>query len=143
MVEDSSFFVEDERVHPIIAKMDGVAFEVHQFNVHWPLEKGRSNPEKIVRGARWTLEQGKEYILYYGPVIWKSKDYYAFIERDWLKTFWKAGLPKQHPRMHYYLNTFPHAHGCGRPVGPESNPHSVLGLTKWLIQEVKGVADTR
>jgi len=39
--------------------------------------------------------------------------------------------------MHYYLNTFPHAHGRGRPIGPESDPHSVLGITKWLIREIK------
>jgi hypothetical protein len=24
-----------------------------------------------------------------------------------------------------------------RPVGPESDPHSKLGFTKWLIQEIK------
>jgi hypothetical protein len=39
--------------------------------------------------------------------------------------------------MHYYLNTFPHEDGRGRPVGPETDPHSVLGLTKWLIEEIK------
>jgi hypothetical protein len=137
MVEHPSFFAEDARVHPIIEKMDGVAFEVHQFNRLWPLETGWSKPDKVVKGAKWTLAQDKEYIFYYGPVIWKSKNYHPFIERDWLKTFWKAELPKRHPRMHYYLNLFPHAHGCGRPVGPESDPHSVLGFTKWLIQEIK------
>ena len=83
------------------------------------------------------LDQGKEYIFYYGPVIWKSEQYYEFIERDWLVKYWKTGLPKRHRRMHYYLNTFPHAHGRGRPVGPESDAHSVLGFTKWLIQEIK------
>ena len=68
---------------------------------------------------------------------WNRARDYEFIERDWLHKYWEAGLPKHHPRMHYYLNTFPHAHGRGRPVGPESDPHSVLGLTKWLIQEIK------
>ena len=39
--------------------------------------------------------------------------------------------------MHYYLNTFPHEEGRWRPVGPESDPHSTLGFTKWLIEEIK------
>ncbi len=137
MVEEPSFFAEDARAQAIIAKVEGVAYEAHQFNRHWPLETGWSKPEKVVRGAKWTLARDKEYIFYYGPVIWKSKQYYEFIERDWLHKFWKAGLPKHQPRMHYYLNTFPHAHGRGRPLGPESDPHSVLGMTKWLIQEIK------
>ena len=137
MVEEPSFFAEDPRAQAIIEKMEGVAYEAHQFNRHWPLETGWSKPEKVVRGAKWTLDQGKEYIFYYGPIIWKSKQYYEFIERDWLYKYWEAGLPKYHSRMHYYLNTFPHAHGRGRPIGPESDPHSVLGFTKWLIQEIK------
>lgn len=137
MVEEPSFFADDRRARAVIEKMDGVAYEAHQFNRHWPLETGWSKPEKVVLGAKWTLDQGKEYIFYYGPIIWKSEQYYEFIERDWLYKYWKAGLPKHHPRMHYYLNTFPHAHGRGRPIGPESDPHSVLGLTKWLIQEIK------
>ena len=137
MVEEPTFFATDPRAQAIIGKMEGVAYEAHQFNRHWPLETGWSKPENVVQGAKWTLAQDKEYIFYYGPIIWKSKRYYEFIERDWLKKYWQAGLPKHHPRMHYYLNTFPHAHGRGRPVGPESNPHSILGLTKWLIQEVK------
>ncbi|MDD2598138.1 MAG: hypothetical protein PHO37_02775 [Kiritimatiellae bacterium] len=137
MVEEPSFFAEDARAQEVIAMMEGIAYECHQFNRHWPLETGWSKPAKVIQGARWTLAQGKEYIFYYGPVIWKSPDYYEFIERDWLEKYWQAGLPKHHPRMHYYLNTFPHDHGRGRPVGPESDPHSVLGLTKWLIQEIK------
>ena len=137
MVEHPSFFAEDPRARTIVDKMEGVAYEAHQFNRHWPLATGWSKPEKVVRGAKWTLDQGKDYILYYGPIIWKSEKYSEFIEREWLYTFWKAGLPKHHAQMHYYLNTFPHAHGRGRPIGPESNPHSVLGMTKWLIQEIK------
>jgi hypothetical protein len=137
MVEHPSFFAKDIRAQAIMKKMEGIAYEAHQFNRHWPLETGWSKPEKVVRGAKWTLDQGKEYIFYYGPVIWKSDPYYEFIERDWLYKYWRAGLPKHHPRMHYYLNTFPHGHGRGRPLGPESDPHSVLGLTKWLIQEIK------
>lgn len=138
MVEEPRFFADDPRAQAIILKMEGVAYEAHQFNRHWPLETGWSRPDAVVRGATWTLAQGKEYIFYYGPIIWKSKQYHDFIERDWLTTYWKAGLPKQHPLMHYYLNTFPNEHGRGRPVGPESDPHSVLGFTKWLIQEIKG-----
>jgi hypothetical protein len=141
MVEHPSFFADDARVKPIVDKVEGIAYEAHQFNRHWPLETGWSKPQLVVRGAKWTLGQGKEYIFYYGPIIWKSKQYKPFIERDWLKTYWKAGLPKHHPKMHYYLNTFPHGSGRGRPVGPETDPHSILGFTKWLIQEIKGVPD--
>lgn len=137
MVEEPSFFSENPKAQAVIQKMEGVAYECHQFNRHWPLETGWSKPKKVVKGAKWTLTQGKEYIFYYGPIIWKSPQYYEFIERDWLYKYWKAGLPKHHPRMHYYLNTFPHAHGRGRPIGPESDPHSVLGITKWLIREIK------
>ena len=139
MVEHPSFFADDSRVHPIIEKMEGVAYECHQFNRHWPLETGWSNPEAVIRGAKWTLAQNKDYIFYYGPIIWKkdTKRYYEYIERDWLKTYWAAGLPKHHPKMHYYLNTFPNGSGRMRPIGPESDPHSVLGFTKWMIEAIK------
>ena len=137
MVEHPDFFAVDQRVHPIIEKMEGVAYECHQFNRHWPLETGWSRPDRIVRGAQWTLDQGKEYIFYYGPILYKSERYHEFIERDWLKTYWEAGLPKHHPRMHYYLNTFPHLSARRRPVGPETDPHSTLGFAKWLIEEIK------
>jgi hypothetical protein len=142
MVEHPSFFADDKRVHPIIEKMEGVCVEVHQFNRHWPLEKGWVKPELVVRGAKWTLEQGKDYVFYYGPIIYKtSKHYKPFIEREWLKTYWKAGLPKHHPKMHYYLNIFPHLSARQRPVGPETDPNSKLGFTKWLIQEIKSIPD--
>lgn len=139
MVQEPSFFAVDKRVEPIIEKCDGVAYECHQFNRHWPLETGWGKPEKVIAGAKWTLAKNKEYIFYYGPIRWKGKVYYDFVERDWLEKFWKWGLPKRHPKMHYYLNTFPHADGRGRPIGPETNPHSVLGLTRWIIGEVKGL----
>ncbi len=139
MVQQPSFFADDERVHPIIAKFDGVTLEVHQFNRHWPLEKGWVKPAKVVSGAKWTIAQGKEYIFYFGPIMWKEKRYSPFIERDWLRTYWAAGLPKQDPLVHYYLNIFPNESGRGRPVGPEADPHSDLGFTKWLIEEIKGI----
>jgi hypothetical protein len=37
----------------------------------------------------------------------------------------------------HYLNIFPHASGRMRPCGPETDPHSKLGFTKWLIEEIK------
>ncbi|MGZ0655366.1 hypothetical protein ACWPKO_12860 [Coraliomargarita sp. W4R53] len=137
MVQHPSFFATDERFQAIMDKCDGIAYECHQFNRHWPLETGWGKPEEVIKGAKWTLEQGKEYIFYYGPIRWKGSKYYEFMERDWLQKFWKAGLPKHHPNMHYYLNTFPHEDGRGRPVGPETNPHSILGFTKWLIMEIQ------
>lgn len=138
MVTHASFFADNPKARKIIKSMDGIAYESHQFNRHWPFETGWTRPKELVRGAKWTLGQGKEYIFYYGPFVYKEyKEYYEFVERDWLYKFWKAGLPKRHPRMHYYLNAFPHAHGQKRPVGPESDPHSYLGMMKWLIQEVR------
>lgn len=139
MVQDPSFFATDERFKPIMDVVDGIAYESHQFNRHWPRETGWGKPEKIIQGAKWTLNQGKEYIFYYGPVIWKNDKakYYEFVERDWLIKFWQEGLPKHHPKMHYYLNLFPHDSGRMRPVGPETDPHSKLGFTKWLIEEIK------
>jgi len=127
-------------------KMEGVCYEAHMFNRHWPLETGWSQPERVVKGAKWTIDQGLEYVFYFGPILLKSKRdftdtegvYYKFIERDWLKAFWKAGLPKHHPNVHYYLNLFPHGSGRDRPVGPETDPESTLGFTKWLIEEIKG-----
>jgi hypothetical protein len=44
---------------------------------------------------------------------------------------------------HLDIVTFPHEHGRGRPVGPETDPHSVLGFTKWLIEEIKGSGERR
>ncbi len=138
MVTHASFFADDPKARDVIKKMNGVAYESHQFNRHWPIEKGWTRPKELVRGAKWTLAQDKEYIFYYGPFIYKqSKGYYDFVERDWLYKYWKAGLPKHHSNMHYYINAFPHAHGSKRPVGPESNPHSYLGMMKWLIKEIK------
>lgn len=138
LVEDPSFFATDPEAMKVIKLSEGVAYEAHQFNRHWPLETGWSRPGPVVEGAKWALEQGLEYVFYYGPILWRPSEHYEpFIEREWLQAYWTAGLPKRHPKMHYYLNTFPHHTGRGRPVGPESDPHSVLGLTKWLIEEIK------
>jgi hypothetical protein len=137
MVEHPRFFARNPQAQAIIQSMEGVAYEAHQFNRHWPLETGWSRPEPVVQGAKWTLRQGKEYIFYYGPFRYKQTEgYREFIERDWLYSYWKAGLPKRNPRMHYFLNAFPYG-GCKRPVGPESDPHSNLGMAKWLIQQVR------
>lgn len=140
MVEHPNFFAEDPAAQKIIQSMEGVVYEAHQFNRHWPLETGWSRPGPVVQGAKWTLAQGKQYIFYYGPFLFKENaSYHPFIEREWMQAFWKAGLPKHHPKMHYFINAFPHA-GCKRPVGPESDPHSNLGLTKWLIEEIHATA---
>ncbi len=139
MVQEPSFFAIDKRVHPIIAKFEGVALEVHQFNRHWPLETGWVKPAKVVAGAKWTIEQKKEYIFYFGPIMWKEKRYAPFIEREWMNKYWDAGLPKHDPLVHYYLNTFPNESGRFRPVGPESDPNSTLGFAKWMVEEIKGM----
>lgn len=141
MVEHPCFFAEDPEAGKVIQLMDGVVYEAHQFNRHWPLRTGWSRPEPVVRGAKWALDQGKDYIFYYGPFRFREVDgYHEFIERDWLYEFWGAGLPKRNPRMHYFLNAFPHG-GCKRPVGPESDPHSNLGMARWLIEELGAAPD--
>lgn len=143
LVTHASFFMENPDAAKIIKSMDGVAYESHQFNRHWPFETGWTRPDELAKGAKWTLDQGLEYIFYYGPFVYKEFEGYTdFIERDWLYRFWDAGLPKHHPNMHFYLNAFPHAHGSKRPVGPESDPHSYLGMLKWLIEEIKGPQPT-
>jgi len=68
MVQEPSFFATDARFQPIMDKCDGIAYECHQFNRHWPLETGWGKPEKVIAGATWTLDQNKEYIFYYGPI---------------------------------------------------------------------------
>lgn len=138
MVEEPSFFATDPEAREVIKMTEGVGYEAHQFNRHWPLETGWSRPKPVVKGATWALEQGLEYVFYFGPILWRRSELYEpFSERTWLQAFWDAGLPKRHPRMHYFLNTFPHHTGRGRPVGPESDPHSILGFAKWLIEEVR------
>ena len=138
MVEEPSFFATNAEAQKVIKMTSGVAYEAHQFNRHWPLETGWSKPKEVVAGATWTLEQDLDYVFYYGPILWKQDERYEpFIERKWIESFWAAGLPKHHAKMHYYLNLFPHHTGRNRPVGPESNPHSILGFSKWMIEEVK------
>ncbi len=138
MVVHPAVFLDDLEARAIISTMDGICIESHQFNRYWPLGNEISNPEEIARGAKWVLEQGLDYIFYYGPYQYKGCETYTdFLERDWLKAFWARGLPKHHENMYYYLNAFPHGCGSQRPVGPESDPYSYLGFAKWLIQELE------
>ena len=138
MVEEPTFFATNPEAQKVIKMTSGVAYEAHQFNRHWPLQSGWSKPESVAKGAAWTLENNLEYIFYFGPILWKrDKRYQPLIERKWLEAFWAAGLPKHHAKMHYYLNLFPHHTGRGRPVGPDSDPHSILGFTKWVSEKVK------
>jgi hypothetical protein len=121
MVEHPSFFAEDKRFQPIMDKIEGIAYECHQFNRHWPLEKGWVRPEPVIRGAKWTLSQGKEYVFYYGPIMYEPK-MHPSIERKWLQTYWEKGLPKHHPKMHNYLNTFPHESARNLPFTGVTDP---------------------
>jgi hypothetical protein len=144
MVVDPDAFVDIPAARDIIALMDGVAYEAHQFGDNWPLGVHKSDPVKLARGANWTLDQGLEYVFYYGPIRSSSclqygEEHYPEpdVERTWMQAFWAAGLPIQHDKMTYYLNLFPFWCGADRPVGPESDPNSMLGYTKWLIEQVK------
>ncbi|MEM6506345.1 MAG: hypothetical protein AAF711_12965 [Planctomycetota bacterium] len=102
MVEEPSFCATDPEVQEVIKMTGGVAYEAHQFNRHWPLKTGWSKPDAVVKGAMWALEQDLKYIFYYGPILWDQDERYKpFIERQWMKDFWSAGLPKHAPKMHY------------------------------------------
>lgn len=138
MVVHPAVFLDDPEARAIVQTMDGICVESHQFNRYWPLGNEISNPEEIARGAKWVLDQGKDYIFYYGPYQYVDCDTYTEnLERDWLRAFWDRGLPKHHKNMYYYLNAFPHGCGNTRPVGPESNPDSYLGFASWLIKELE------
>ena len=138
MVVHPAVFLDDPKAKAIVKTMEGVCIESHHYNRYWPLGNKISNPEEISRGAKWVLEQGLDYIFYYGPYLYKGcENYTENLEREWLKSFWEGGLPKHHKNMYYYLNAFPHGCGNTRPVGPESNPDSYLGFAKWLIQEME------
>lgn len=138
MVVHPAVFLDDPKARETVKTMDGICIESHQFNRYWPLGNEISNPEEIARGAKWVLEQGLDYIFYYGPYQYKECETYTEnLEREWLHSFWNRGLPKHHENMYYYLNAFPHGCGNTRPVGPESNPDSYLGFAKWLIQELE------
>ncbi|WP_347840180.1 hypothetical protein [uncultured Draconibacterium sp.] len=143
MLEESNVFCNNERAKEIVRMMDGVCLEVHHFNVHWPLDEGKIKRSEVVEGALWTLDQvnihgdSLEYVFYYGPFIGKDcAEYTPNIFKAWLQKFWQAGLPKYNDRMIYHLNAFKHACGSSRPVAPESDPYSVMGCTKWLIEEL-------
>jgi len=140
MVRSHSVFYLDTNAQKIIKSMDGVVYECHHFGDHWPLTTGVDKDfTALALGAQWTINQGKDYIFYYGPYIYK--DCAGYIDdtfKDWLNQFWAAGLPKYSKYMHYYMNAFPFACGNTRPIGPETDAHSVLGLAKWLIQQVTG-----
>ena len=143
MLEQDNVFCTNERAKNIVRMMDGACLEVHHFNVHWPLDKGKIKIADVVEGAKWTLNQvntqgdSLEYVLYYGPFKGKDcADYTPDLFKSWLQQFWQAGLPKYEKRMIYHLNAFKYRCGASRPIAPESDPYSVLGCTKWLIKEL-------
>ncbi len=143
LVEHPTFFSKNPEASEVIKSMDGVCFESHQFNKHWPLHLGWEKDLKATSEAvRWTLSNNLDYVFYYGP--WASTNshgYYDNLEysdepvKEWLIRYWAAGMPKHHDRMHYYINNFPHGTGATRPIGPETNSYSTLGINKWMIEQ--------
>lgn len=143
MCHEPDAFLQITRAADIIKMMDGVCFEVHHFGNLWPLEEGKASPKRVVPGANWVLSNNNihgeplEYVFYYGPFIGRDcPEFTPNIFKAWLQKYWEAGLPKHNSRMIYHLNAFKHACGSSRPVGPESDPYSVLGCTKWLIKQL-------
>jgi hypothetical protein len=99
--------------------------------------------EATSKAVRWTLSNNLDYVFYYGPwVATNSHGYYDNLEysddpvKEWLIRYWAAGMPKHHNRMHYYINNFPHGSGATRPIGPETNSYSTLGINKWMIEQL-------
>ena len=143
LVEHPTFFSKDSKASAVIRSMDGVCFESHQFNKHWPLHLGwEKDLEATSMAARWTLSNNLDYVFYYGPwVSTNSHGYFDNLEysdepvKEWLIRYWAAGMPKHHDLMHYYINNFPHATGATRPIGPETNSYSTLGINKWMIEQ--------
>ncbi len=129
-------FLEDTHAQQIVSTMDGIVIEVHQFFHHWPFEE--HNLDHYNQLVEWTIEEhDMDFIFYYGPIKDTGHDdYYERAERDWLYRFWEAGLPKYNSQMFYYLNIF-QSPEMERTIGPESDPDTYLGFTKWLIEELK------
>ena len=119
LVEDPSFFATDPEANRVIKLTEGVAYEAHQFNRHWPLETGWSKPGPVVEGAKWALEQGLEYVLYYGPVLWEPSEHYKpFIEREWLQGLLGRRAPQASPEDALLPEHLPAPHGAGPPRRP-------------------------
>lgn len=137
LLAEPAVFYTDVAARNIIKNMDGVCYELHQYNVHWPLETGKSKDlESMSEAIRWTLANNLDYVLYYGP--WRSTTdpvYYKDAPKDWILKYWAAGMPKFSDKMYYYTNNFPHEESAKTPVGPETNPDSHTGFVKWLIEQ--------
>ncbi len=137
LLAEPAVFYNDIAARNIIKNMDGVCYELHQYNVHWPLETGKSKDlESMSEAIRWTLANNLDYVLYYGP--WRSTTdpvYYKDAPKDWIQKYWAAGMPKFSDKMYYYTNNFPHEESAKTPVGPETNPDSHTGFVKWLIEQ--------
>jgi len=114
--------------------MDGVAYEIHHFGEHWPIETGKTDLYKLAVGAVKITNMGKDYIHYFGPWKWVDcPDYYDDAVKDWYQKHWAAGVPRCHPNMYYFINGFPFGCGKRRRVGGENDGYSTMGELKWLI----------
>ena len=51
MVQHPDFFATDKRFQPIMDKVEGIAYESHQFNRHWPRETGWGKPRQNYSGS--------------------------------------------------------------------------------------------
>ncbi len=137
----ASVITNNPEAREVILMMDGVCEEIHHFwHGYFRPEKDitQKDIDETVKDALWTLSQGLDFVFYYGPFRWHPCQEYPYdMFRGWLESYWEAGLPKYHKNMIYDLNAFPHDCGSSRPVAPESDPESVAGLCKWLIEQVK------
>jgi hypothetical protein len=138
MVREPDVFYNNAQAMSIIKTMDGVAWEAHHFGPgEWFYEQDKL--DDLVKGINWTLSNNLDYVFYYGPFRWTNcSDYYDDVYKDWLERLWAAGAPKYANKMNYYLNAFPFGCGASRKVGPETDSYSIIGETKWLLEQVSG-----
>jgi hypothetical protein len=138
MVREANVFWENPQAWQLVSQLDGVAYEMHHFGEHWPLETGKTDLYKLAVGSIKITDMGKDYIQYFGPWKWvECEDYYHDAVRHWYQRMWESGLRKCNDHMHYYLNAFPFGCGRRRRVGGEQDDSSIMGELKWLIEQVK------
>ena len=66
MVQEPSFLATDRRFKPIMDRCEGIGYECHQLNHHWPLQTSWGKPEK--NQQRCKVDAG-HYSRFYGQNV--------------------------------------------------------------------------
>ena len=120
------------RAMSIVKSMDGYTVEFHNEDTPdgFPTDAIAQQTQKV---ANWVLAQPENltYILHVGPIEGEYP-----IWRGTFNKLWAFGFPKTHERL-FYNYDFIDKHEPDRRPGPETDPDTVTGNEKWLINEVK------